>query len=513
MIEVVTRAQLEMVALPPEPERPVKPPGAGNHHGPVGLDVKARAIAYLRKMEPGIEGQRGSDPTYAAAVAMVYGFDLGIEEGLATLLEFYNPLCQPPWSEEELRHKCEDADRKPHNKERGYLLKQWRPNVPPTRCTATAEPAAASRTWKLETIAFADFLTKEYRLEWLVKRLLVKGQPCILGGAKKVLKTGTLLDLGISLGSGTPFLGEWEVPQRQTVVLLSGESGEYTLQETARRIHLAKLRPVDVSLHIGFDLPTISNHDHVAALAVGLKEKQATVCIIDPLYLCMIGDASGQPIAMGNLFEVGPLLKRINRACQEVGCTLILAAHAKKHMRPSHAPIDLDDLAWAGLAEFARQWILIQRTEAYHPGTGQHHLLLQAGGSVGHGGCWSVDIEEGVTDADFDGRFWEVRVRPVGEAAAEKKASAMAARADRTEEKLRRHEDKLLAALDAIADADGVAAYYEVRTHAGLNNGDMAGAFSRLTSREIVAAVSISVDGGAVGQRKGRGIRRVQNDQ
>src|SRR5262249_44697406 len=38
--------------------------------------------------------------------------------------EHYNPRCQPPWSDAELRHKCNDADTRPFAKPRGYLLQE-----------------------------------------------------------------------------------------------------------------------------------------------------------------------------------------------------------------------------------------------------------------------------------------------------------------------------------------------------------------------------------------------------
>ncbi|GAB4549488.1 MAG: hypothetical protein Tsb0013_10760 [Phycisphaerales bacterium] len=84
--------------------------------------VERRAAAYLDAMPPAISGQGGHGRTYAAATALVHGFELEPEAALRMLLERYNPRCEPPWSEKELRHKVEDAASKPHDRPRGWLL-------------------------------------------------------------------------------------------------------------------------------------------------------------------------------------------------------------------------------------------------------------------------------------------------------------------------------------------------------------------------------------------------------
>ena len=53
---------------------------------------------------------------------MVYGFDLGEAVAVDLLLSDYNPRCSLPWSEKDLRHKIPDANSKPFDKLRGWLL-------------------------------------------------------------------------------------------------------------------------------------------------------------------------------------------------------------------------------------------------------------------------------------------------------------------------------------------------------------------------------------------------------
>jgi len=86
------------------------------------VDAVERAIAYLAKCPPSIAGSGGHDACFKAAKALVVGFDLGDEKSLELLRSHFNPGCQPPWSEKELRHKVTSAWKHPGDKEVGWLL-------------------------------------------------------------------------------------------------------------------------------------------------------------------------------------------------------------------------------------------------------------------------------------------------------------------------------------------------------------------------------------------------------
>lgn len=92
-------------------------PSAMSLPNPIVLSVSTmdralkRAAAYLRKVPPAISGQGGSRQTFNAAVALVRGLALDEESAYRLLVEHYNPRCEPPWSETELRHKVRYAAR------------------------------------------------------------------------------------------------------------------------------------------------------------------------------------------------------------------------------------------------------------------------------------------------------------------------------------------------------------------------------------------------------------------
>lgn len=75
-------------------------------------DTIERARRYLAKMDASVSGSRGHDTAFRAACAMVEGFALDADTALSLLMEEWNGRCTPPWTERELRHKCDDAAKK-----------------------------------------------------------------------------------------------------------------------------------------------------------------------------------------------------------------------------------------------------------------------------------------------------------------------------------------------------------------------------------------------------------------
>jgi putative DNA primase/helicase len=107
-----------------EEARPQPTPTARSlaHAGSGNAATTARAERYIDVMPSAIDGHRGHDATYAAATALVHGFGLDEATALDILHRRYNPRCEPPWSDKELRHKVHDAATKQHSRPRGYLL-------------------------------------------------------------------------------------------------------------------------------------------------------------------------------------------------------------------------------------------------------------------------------------------------------------------------------------------------------------------------------------------------------
>jgi hypothetical protein len=81
----------------------MQPASCGNGIHVSGDKRMMRARAYARKIDPAVEGKHGDDATFRACCNVLRGFDLSEDECFQVLWEEFNPHCDPPWSERELR--------------------------------------------------------------------------------------------------------------------------------------------------------------------------------------------------------------------------------------------------------------------------------------------------------------------------------------------------------------------------------------------------------------------------
>jgi hypothetical protein len=349
---------------------------------------------------------------------------------------------------------------------------------------APRQPAYAPKLW-----TSSEFFAQNFRRDYYVNGVLAVGQPSVIGGPQKTLKSGNAIDLAVSLDTATEYLGHFRVPRRVQVLLLNGESGESTMQETAARIAKSKgIEPNRMGIIWGSELPRLANADHLSDFAGILSGRKIEVVIVDPVYLCLLAGAGPDGPNPANAFEMGALYSDVARACLDAGATPVLSVHAKRHRE--NKPLELDDLLYAGIAEFARQWILLNRRELYE-GDGVHRLWLNIGGSAGHTFLGHLDIAEGLT-SDPGGRKWDVAVTPFGEAKRERKA-------ERDHAKTGQKQADELAVMDIIDRIVGEgqhAILRRIRDGAGISRERVDCALERLRLAKTIMLKTVKVEGG-----------------
>lgn len=503
---------------PPQPKRY----NASNYS-----NVMKRAAGYLKKCEPAISGQRGHDKLMWSARCMVRGFDLSPDVAFDLLVGEYNPRCTPAWSEKEIWHKCRQAEAVPFHKPKGWLLGDasppWTSNGSSNghagheqkeepkgdayegpEAEQTPPPPPRRKNYNPKLYTSAEFFATKFKREYYINGALVKNQPGAVGGGKKMLKSSAGIDAAVSLDTATPFLGHFVVPKRVNVLVLNGESGESTLQETAARIaHARGINESELQIIWGTELPRLANDAHLSDLADIFTEYQIGVGMIDPSYLCLLaGNANGAKPS--DLFEMGAVYSRFARACLSVGTTPLLYAHCKKDR--TNGPPDLDDLAFAGVAEFVRQWILISRRDPY-AGDGVHKLWLSIGGSAGHSFLGHLDVEEGVAGDNFEGRFWSTTVTPFGEVAKVAKES----RDGKKAEERTADESSVLNLIDQIVRLGEPATLTRIRNGSGLSRQRTDSALERLRIRCLIEPYKVEIECGNKAKMKVDAFRRLVN--
>jgi replicative DNA helicase len=260
-------------------------------------------------------------------------------------------------------------------------------------------------------MTLAELMRADVAVEYLIDGLLVARQPMLVAGPVKSLKTSVLLDLALALATGGAFLGYFRVLRSVPVAVLTGESGLPTVKDTLQRIAAAAgVDPSTVTRLVVSDrIPQLNDPAHLDAIKRLVLDREIEVLAVDPAYLALDGaDAN-------NVMVFGQQLRAVSDLCQSHGLALILCHHTKKGSGGDHEPLSLTDAAWAGFAEHARQWLLVNHRERYDHAAGVHRLWLAAGGSAGHGGLWAVDVAQG-RQADPGGRQWSVTVLPADEA-------------------------------------------------------------------------------------------------
>lgn len=201
---------------------------------------------------------------------------------------------------------------------------------------AAAPPAVAATGAQVPDPARAKYLSvAELRArcaergprKWAVKGLWIQGTPMVVGAEEKSGKSVGMLDLAISVASGVPWLGSFEVEQTGPVLCFWGEDDEHEVLRRFDAICAHKgLDPDSVPVRMCFSPPDLSRPGSLMDVAVELDEFPAVAVILDPLYLAVGAKGDG-----ANLYAMGPLLRGFGDVCRSRGAAPVVIHHWNKN--------------------------------------------------------------------------------------------------------------------------------------------------------------------------------------
>jgi hypothetical protein len=144
----------------------------------------------------------------------------------------------------------------------------------------------------------------------------------VIAAQDKAGKTFLILDAAVSVSSGTPWLGCYDIERAGTVLAFLGEGGERKMHRRACAIAESRsLEFKDLDIQLCFRVPHLSNQEHLGEVADLLATHRPVLVILDPLYLAARGAKSSQ------LNDMGGHLESIQLCCQEVGAALMVVHH------------------------------------------------------------------------------------------------------------------------------------------------------------------------------------------
>jgi hypothetical protein len=115
----------------------------------VPFTLDARIRAYVAAMPAAISGSGGHVALLNVANVLVLGFALSFDDAWPYIAQ-YSERCEPPWSDRELEHKLDEADKDKQGRGRGYLLDGAKPSPGSTPSTRPPKPVELTQAEKVQ---------------------------------------------------------------------------------------------------------------------------------------------------------------------------------------------------------------------------------------------------------------------------------------------------------------------------------------------------------------------------
>ena len=276
-----------------------------------------RAISYLVAAPPAIEGQGGDQQTFKTAAVLK---DLGVSEYTAweLMADHWNPRCQPPWDEDELQRKVQNA----------YRYGSLPPGVDTPEFQFQgihiAPPARPGRQWFYPEDAL------DLDQSWLFHKLLPTTGVAVLVGPSGSGKTFVIAELGRCLGTGKAFFGVEPEARGGMAVLFAGTEGS----GFAHR--LAALKEPDGALPITFTY--VSGLAQRGALDALLADLQAQKTYMQERYGVPLRVVTLETLSASGLIEnendnaqAAQAIANLNTISRALGILFIITHHPPKH--------------------------------------------------------------------------------------------------------------------------------------------------------------------------------------
>lgn len=204
---------------------------------------------------------------------------------------------------------------------------------------ADEEKTLPSKDLKLTT--YSKFLATPLPMEkWTVDTIWSNDAHGLIAGEPKTFKSFIATDLAVSVASGTPFLGFFEVPQTGPVILIQEENTPAMMKDRLEKIACSRqlggkiktsgrtlemISPEDLPIHLmnnqGFNL---TDDSHLEFLEDQIRVVKPKLVVLDPIYLMMPGVDENSAVGLT------PVLRKLLLLKQRNNCGMLIVHHYNK---------------------------------------------------------------------------------------------------------------------------------------------------------------------------------------
>lgn len=267
------------------------------------------------------------------------------------------------------------------------------------------QPANASR---YRLVSARELAEPVESMRWLVRGIWPERSAGVLAGDKKSMKTWNLQALALAVAAGAALFDKYHVTSPGAVLYLSGEGGQNTFanrhQVIAERYGISRML-TELAFGAEFGVGALDDDEFTDAVKRHLDELQPKLVILDPLYAYHPSDVEVQ-----NVYARGQMLAELREL---IGgeAALIVGDHFNK---TASGRLDLDNIAQAGMGQWADSWILQKHRETPNLDDNKFWLEVETGTRRGGGKHLEVDwtLERDKSDPDviaWTGVDWETR--------------------------------------------------------------------------------------------------------
>jgi hypothetical protein len=291
---------------------------------PANID-RARTMlrAYVDAGTVAQEGEYGDKTTYVVACDLL-GLGLTPETAFDLMSELWNPACDPPWSDDELQTKIENASRYAQNEAGAWAVEPASDVFGGAldKLAPTLTQARQNSKYRPLTEAEQDSLPEP---TWLLPDVIPAESTVLWYGPSGSYKSFLALDMAFTLASG---VAGWESPEREPmdVVYISGEGARSIARKRRPAWRIARGIDGPMRFHLIPDMPWLGRPEMVAEMVEAIKAAGVTprLIVLDTLARAMVGMDEQSARDAGLFVEACEFLKRV------FGCTVMAVHHTGK---------------------------------------------------------------------------------------------------------------------------------------------------------------------------------------